>query len=47
MVARGSERSLADLDRYRYEDATAAFGSGKPSRPMELDDVKTLVSWKL
>lgn len=46
-AAKPGRKLLADLDKYRYEEATATFGGGKPQRTMELDDVKTLVDWKL
>ncbi|KAL1855754.1 hypothetical protein VTK73DRAFT_8486 [Phialemonium thermophilum] len=45
--SRHGERSLLDLDEYRYGEAVATFGSTPPKREMELEDVKTLVHWKL
>ncbi|KAK4091931.1 hypothetical protein Purlil1_3770 [Purpureocillium lilacinum] len=59
--AKGSkpgQKTLQELDRFRYVDAPAAFGahddhrnsndnSNKPARAMTLDDVKLLVEWKL
>ncbi|KAL2136630.1 hypothetical protein VTI74DRAFT_2659 [Chaetomium olivicolor] len=45
--AKAGQNTLASLDGYRYGTALEAFGSGNKSRPMSLDDVKTLVEWKL
>ncbi|KAL2260156.1 hypothetical protein VTK26DRAFT_5943 [Humicola hyalothermophila] len=48
--ARGSkpgQKTLADLDEYRYGTALDAFASGKSDASMGLDHVKTLVEWKL
>ncbi|KAK3393759.1 hypothetical protein B0H63DRAFT_491569 [Podospora didyma] len=44
--AKSGQKTLAELDRYRYGEAVDAFGSGKKAS-MTLDDVKTLVEWKL
>ncbi|CAN8101465.1 unnamed protein product [Discula destructiva] len=41
------QTTLAELDRYRYTEAPALFALKKPSRPMQLQDIKTLVEWKL
>ncbi|KAI0517194.1 hypothetical protein F5B22DRAFT_133136 [Xylaria bambusicola] len=41
------QSSLLTLDEYRYGEATDLFRSNKPKRQMALDDVKTLVDWKL
>ncbi|RGP68450.1 hypothetical protein FSPOR_5329 [Fusarium sporotrichioides] len=41
------QKSLKDLDEYRYNEALGTFDAGKRIRPMTIDDVKTLVEWKL
>lgn len=46
-LAKPGDKTLAELDRYRYGDAVAEFSGVKPRKQMGLDDVKTLVSWKL
>lgn len=38
---------MAVLDKYRYCDAIAEFSGKKPRKQMGVDDVKTLVNWKL
>ncbi|KAI1031495.1 hypothetical protein LB504_000577 [Fusarium proliferatum] len=43
----GGQRTLQELDNYRYKDALDAFNSSAKSRPMKLDDIKNLVEWKL
>ncbi|KAH9906559.1 DUF1479-domain-containing protein [Xylariomycetidae sp. FL2044] len=45
--AKPAQKSLLDLDRFRYQDAVKEFSSPNPRRPMTHDDVKTLVYWKL
>jgi hypothetical protein len=35
------------LDKYRYEEAVADFSGDEPRKQMGLEDVKTLVNWKL
>ncbi|KAK3943700.1 hypothetical protein QBC46DRAFT_306842 [Diplogelasinospora grovesii] len=46
--AKAGQKTLAELDQYRYGEALDAFGSGKVKATcMGLDDVKTLVEWKL
>lgn len=44
--AKPGQKPLLELDRFRYHDAVTLF-SDKAKRPMTLDDVKTLVDWKL
>ncbi|KAI1414040.1 hypothetical protein F5Y13DRAFT_21306 [Hypoxylon sp. FL1857] len=41
------QKTLLELDRFRYHDTVALFHSEDTRRPMKLDDVKTLVDWKL
>lgn len=41
------QKSLAELDKFRYEEAPSLFDVKHPIRPMRLDDVKSLVEWKL
>ena len=44
--AKDGQQTLEQLDRYRYEEAPAEFAhAGGPQ--MQLDQVKTLVEWKL
>ncbi|KAM0564622.1 hypothetical protein ACHAPJ_000837 [Fusarium lateritium] len=45
--AKDGQRTLEELDEYRYNDALDTFSSKKLVRPMKLDDIKTLVEWKL
>lgn len=45
--AKPSEKTLSELDRYRYGDAIDQFGGDTPKKQMGLEDVKMLVSWKL
>ncbi|KAJ9130417.1 DUF1479 domain protein [Pleurostoma richardsiae] len=45
--AKAGQKTLAELDKYRYEEAVQIFGSGDPKRLMGIDEVKTLVEWKL
>lgn len=46
-AAKSGQKTLAELDRYRYTDAPTLFALKKSSRPMQLQDVKDLVEWKL
>jgi hypothetical protein len=48
------KKGLLTLSEFRYKEAPALFSEDKskvledkPKRPMELDDVKHLVEWKL
>ncbi|GAB1310284.1 ADA HAT complex component 1 [Madurella fahalii] len=45
--AKPGQKTLASLDQYRYGKAIDTFGSGDTNVSMALDDVKTLVEWKL
>ncbi|KAL1842538.1 hypothetical protein VTJ49DRAFT_5014 [Mycothermus thermophilus] len=45
--AKPGQQTLASLDEYRYGAALDAFGPANPDAVMGLDDVKTLVEWKL
>lgn len=47
LVAKSGQRTLEDLDNYRYNDALDIFNSNRRVRPMTLEDIKTLVEWKL
>ncbi|KAI1852109.1 hypothetical protein JX265_005946 [Neoarthrinium moseri] len=42
-----NEKTLAELDEFRYGEAVGSFSSQKPKRTMNHEDVKTLVDWKL
>ncbi|KAL6919708.1 hypothetical protein ACHAPO_008703 [Fusarium lateritium] len=44
---KNGQKSLKDLDEYRYSEALDNFDVGKRIRPMTIDDIKTLVEWKL
>jgi hypothetical protein len=46
-IAKDGQKTLAELDQYRYVDAVETFGLKKQKREMDLDDVKMLVEWKL
>ncbi|KAL7783828.1 hypothetical protein V8C37DRAFT_396789 [Trichoderma ceciliae] len=45
--AKSGQKTLSELDRYRYVDAVETFNLKAPKREMDLDDVKMLVEWKL
>ncbi|OTA91183.1 hypothetical protein M434DRAFT_355243 [Hypoxylon sp. CO27-5] len=45
--AKPGQKTLLELDRFRYHDAVSLFHIEYIKRPMKLDDVKTLVDWKL
>lgn len=46
-TAKNGQKTLSELDQYRYVDAVDTFNLKKPKREMGLDDVKLLVEWKL
>ena len=46
-AAKPGQKTLQELDQYRYVDALEMFGGSNPQREMTLDDVKLLVEWKL
>ncbi|KAK1755011.1 hypothetical protein QBC47DRAFT_345138 [Echria macrotheca] len=43
----GNQKTLVELDDYRYGHAVDTFGSDASTTPMTLDEVKLLVEWKL
>ncbi|KAK2598586.1 hypothetical protein N8I77_011986 [Diaporthe amygdali] len=45
--AKPGQKTLAELDRYRYVEAPAMFATTRSSCTMQLGNVKTLVEWKL
>ncbi|TFA98304.1 hypothetical protein CCMA1212_009981 [Trichoderma ghanense] len=45
--AKDGQKTLSELDRYRYVDAVETFSLKGQKREMDLDDVKMLVEWKL
>ncbi|KAI1392879.1 uncharacterized protein F4822DRAFT_426082 [Hypoxylon trugodes] len=45
--AKPGQKTLLELDRFRYHDAPALFHFDDLERSMKFDDVKTLVDWKL
>jgi len=45
--AKAGQKTLAELDQHRYGDVLDKYSSGKSHAPMDLDEVKTLVEWKL
>lgn len=47
LPAKPGQKTLAELDHYRYTEAPALFPLEGSSRAMHLEDVKTLVEWKL
>lgn len=47
LTAKNDQKSLVELDQYRYVEAPKCFYIDKPQRAMEHDDVKALVEWKL
>lgn len=46
-IAKDGQKTLQELDQYRYVDAVKTFGADAPHQDMKLDDVKALVEWKL
>ncbi|KAJ4408940.1 hypothetical protein N0V85_004158 [Neurospora sp. IMI 360204] len=47
-IAKPGQKTLAELDEYRYDEAVKAFGPEKAgTKSMGVDEVKTLVEWKL
>ncbi|KAF5019560.1 hypothetical protein F66182_8433 [Fusarium sp. NRRL 66182] len=46
-VVKDGQKTLEQLDQYRYNDALHTFNSSKQAHPMNLDDIKMLVEWKL
>lgn len=53
LIAKSGQKTLAELDAYRYVKAPARFaatskaGGSSRNHTMQLQDVKTLVEWKL
>ncbi|KAI1774596.1 hypothetical protein F4818DRAFT_67070 [Hypoxylon cercidicola] len=45
--AKPGQKTLVELDQFRYYDAVSLFQSKDSKQHMKLDDVKTLVDWKL
>ncbi|KAK0751502.1 hypothetical protein B0T18DRAFT_320167 [Schizothecium vesticola] len=45
--AKDGQKTLAELDEYRYGEVIDVFGSTTAKETMGIDDVKTLVEWKL
>lgn len=45
--AKDGQKTLSELDHFRYVDAVETFDLKNPKREMELEDIKTLVEWKL
>lgn len=47
-IAKPGQKTLAELDEYRYGEAVTAFGPEKAdTKSIGVDEVKTLVEWKL
>lgn len=46
-IAKDGQKTLLELDEYRYREALDIFDTESRARPMTLDDIKTLVEWKL
>lgn len=47
ITAKDGQKTLQELDDYRYDEALSIFSIAKSQRSMDLDDVKVLVEWKL
>ncbi|OLN84310.1 hypothetical protein CCHL11_05957 [Colletotrichum chlorophyti] len=45
--AKAGQKTLQELDYFRFVEAPALFSQDDPKRPMDHDDVKALVDWKL
>jgi hypothetical protein len=46
-AAKPGQKTLKELDRYRYVEAPALFAPTSSRRSMQLGDVQALVEWKL
>jgi hypothetical protein len=46
-IAKDGQKTLLELDEHRYREALDIFDTESRARPMTLDDIKTLVEWKL
>lgn len=46
-LAKPGQKTLQQLDEYRYGQAIAEFGSPDSKQEMTLENVKLLVEWKL
>lgn len=46
-IAKSGQKTLAELDGYRYVEAPAMFASARSSQAMQLGHVQRLVEWKL
>lgn len=47
VLAKEGQKTLFELDNFRYGEAVELFSSKDPKRPMNHEDVKILVEWKL
>ncbi|KAL7926782.1 hypothetical protein ACQKWADRAFT_278567 [Trichoderma austrokoningii] len=45
--AKDGQKTLSELDHFRYIDAVETFDLKNPKRDMALEDIETLVEWKL
>ncbi|KAK2046917.1 hypothetical protein LZ31DRAFT_180469 [Colletotrichum somersetense] len=45
--AKAGQKTLRELDQFRYVEAPALFSQEEPKRAMNHEDVKCLVDWKL
>lgn len=45
--AKPGQKSLKELDHFRYVDAPRLFSQATPEKVMDHEDVKILVDWKL
>ncbi|OBR10027.1 Calcium/calmodulin-dependent protein kinase [Colletotrichum higginsianum IMI 349063] len=45
--AKAGQKTLQELDQFRFVEAPALFSQDAPRRTMDHDDVKLLVDWKL
>ncbi|KAK1595722.1 uncharacterized protein LY79DRAFT_667702 [Colletotrichum navitas] len=45
--AKAGQKTLQELDQFRFVDAPALFSQDEPKRAMNHDDVECLVDWKL
>lgn len=46
-IAKDGQKTLLELDEYRYREALDIFDTESRARLTTLDDIKTLVEWKL
>lgn len=47
LPVKDGQKSLEELDRYRYDEAPKVFADKKTKHGVDIDSIKLLVEWKL